>query len=180
MDPVYGRNVMDERIYTYFQGEKQAGAAFAALGAIALLLSLALWRGRGDLRGMVYPLVLFGLVQIGVGGGLLLRTDAQVAGLVEQYQRAPAAFRESELERMKKVQRSFQLIKAAELVLLATGAGLAFGVRSNRFWSAVGLGLVAQMAVMLAFDLLAEKRGKAYLEQLEIFDAAREGDSLGG
>jgi hypothetical protein len=62
---------------------------------------------------------------------------------------------------MDGVQRNFVVIEVVEAVLVLAGLALAMLGRRDAL-VAVGMGLAIHGAVMLAFDLFAEKRGAAY------------------
>ncbi len=158
---------LHESLTVYFEGEKSAGLVLAVVGALALAWGgLVLRGGAGDLRGALWPVMLVGVLQLAVGVGLYARTDAQVAGLRAQHAREPAAFFAAETARMEKVQRSFVAIEWVELALLVVGVALALGRKGSTTAWGVGTGMVVQAAVMLAFDLVAERRGAAWLEAL--------------
>lgn len=160
-------NPMQQEMTRYFTAEKIESVFFVAAGVIAIAASIWMWRTGATLRGMGYPLVIIGLIQIFVGGAILLRTDRQVAELTGQLQSAPAAYQAAEIPRMQTVQRNFALYKWVEIALLLGGLGMSFLFRQNDLWYGVALGLILMSAVMLFLDLLAEHRGARYLEQVQ-------------
>jgi hypothetical protein len=149
----------------YFDAEKQGALWCLALGAVAVGLTIWLWRAHGPFRAMAIPLALIGLVQLGIGVGLLARTDGQVATLKRELTASPGPAKAKELGRMENVNRSFTIIEIAELVLIATGAALAMALR-GKTGGAVGMGILAQASVMLIFDLFAEHRALEYTDWL--------------
>lgn len=79
----------------------------------------------------------------------------------------PQATVESEIARMTKVNRSFKVIEAIEVVVILVGVLLALFFRSrNLALASVGMGLFLQAAVLLAFDLFAEHRAIVYTRWL--------------
>ena len=100
-----------------------------------------------------------------MGAGLYARTDAQVATLRAQLDREPSAFFAAERPRMERVQRNFVWVERVELALLVVGVVLALAGKGAPVAWGVGTGMVVQASVMLAFDLLAERRGAAWLKQ---------------
>src|SRR5687767_11878729 len=102
----------------YFTAEKQGGTLCLALGVVALGLSIWLWRGGGPFRAMAIPLTLVALFQVGVGVGLLARTDRQVARQSAGLASEPAATKAAELARMDRVNASFKVIEVVEVVLI--------------------------------------------------------------
>jgi hypothetical protein len=116
---------------------------------------------------MAWPLALIGLVQLAVGATIFLRTPRQAARLAERLRSSPAAYRAEESARMRRVQRSFVFYKRIEIGLLALGLAFASVEGYGRTLYAVGMGLMLEAGVMLAFDLVAERRGRRYLEAVE-------------
>jgi hypothetical protein len=151
----------------YFQAEKQAGALCLALGVVALAVSIAVWRSGWVFRAIVFPLGLVGVLQVGIGATLLLRTDRQVAGLARAFEESPEEAARIELARMARVNASFRLIEIFEIVLLAAGVVLAMGFRARPVLVGVGMGLVLQAGAMLVFDVIAEQRAHVYVDWLK-------------
>lgn len=158
---------LSESLAVYFDGEKSAGLVLAVVGVMALAWgALVLRGGAGDLRGVLWPVMLVGALQVAVGAGLFARTDAQVATLRAQLDREPSAFFAAERPRMERVQRNFVWVERVELALLVVGVVLALAGKGAPVAWGVGTGMVVQASVMLAFDLLAERRGAAWLDAL--------------
>ncbi|TAL33188.1 MAG: hypothetical protein EPN93_14235 [Spirochaetes bacterium] len=151
----------------YFSAEKTESLIFVLVGMTAITASALLYLKAPSFRGMIIPLVLIALIQIAVGGAVYLRTDAQVAGLSRQLDADPAACKAAEVPRMEAVMRAFTTYKLIEIALLAAGIALTFVFRRNDFWYSMGIGLIIQPSFMLVLDLLAERRGEAYLECLK-------------
>jgi hypothetical protein len=153
---------MGDPIEVYFTGEKQGAAACLALGAVALGFSLWAWRSDGAFRAVAIPVVLIGLLQLGIGVGLFLRTDKQVATLRADLLAQPADARAKELARMDRVNASFTVIEYVEAALIITSVALALAMRSRPTVMAIGMGVLVQASVMLVFDLFAEHRAHIY------------------
>ncbi len=156
-------NEMHAAIVHYFAGEKRESLFFMAVGFVALTVSVYLWRTGSPWRGMAWPLSAIALIQIVVGSTVYFRTDAQVLGLHGQLAADPAAYQAAELPRMEAVRRSFNLYKGIEIALLALGVAGYFLLRDRQTPFAISLGLMAQSALMLAFDLIAERRADVYM-----------------
>jgi hypothetical protein len=156
----------------YFRGEKREGRVFGAFGAAAMLsgAGLLLTR-RAFARGVAIPVMSVGLIQLGAFGVLEYRTDDQVAGFNALLSTDPAAYKRQELERMKEVNRGFDIYPIAEGALLAGGAAmLAIGaVKGRPGLAGAGAGLAAQSVIMLALDLFATARADLYTERLTAF-----------
>lgn len=158
---------VQEQMVRYFAEEKAESWLFVLVGVAAIGLAVWLVRTGSGYRGMAWPLVGVGLIQLVVGGAVLLRTDGQVAGLLVELARSPAAVRAVEVPRMEVVMRNFQLYKVIEIALLAVGIALTYAFRRKEVLYGVGVGLVLQSSVMLVLDLFAERRGDTYLEALQ-------------
>ncbi|MFN7130477.1 MAG: hypothetical protein ACK4N5_00245 [Myxococcales bacterium] len=154
------------RIATYFRGEKAESVVFVALGVLALVASVALFRSAGPWRHMLWPLAAIGLVQIVVGGSVGLRTDAQLAAIEARLASEPGAVKADETSRMGKVMAGFRLYKAVEVAVVLAGIALVFVFGYGHALHAVGAGLILQGALMLVLDLFAEGRGHDYLAAL--------------
>jgi hypothetical protein len=151
-------------IDSYFGAEKPASLRFIAVGLLAVALALVLLRRRSRLRGMAWPLIGVALIQLGVGGTVYLRSDAQTAQLQQQAREAPAEFKRSEAARMRVVIANFELYRRIQIGLLALGMAIVVLLRNREFWFAFGLGLVLQAFVMLALDHFAEARAHSYFK----------------
>lgn len=151
----------------YFTAEKQGAILIAGIGLISCIFAAYLWLSASSFRAMAWPLIIIGAGQIAIGAGLLIRTDPQVARLQEGLRANPQVTVESELARMAKVNRSFKVIEATEVVVILVGVLLALFFRSrNLALASVGMGLFLQAAVLLAFDLFAEHRALIYTRWL--------------
>jgi hypothetical protein len=157
---------MRELITTYFSAEKTESLFFAAAGLTAIALSSWLMLTGATWRGLAIPLIAVGLIQVGVGASVFLRTDRQVAGLVAQLETGAPALKAAEVPRMEAVMRNFTVFKGIELLVLLAGLTLTMALRRNELAYFAGVGCVAQGALMLVLDLLAEHRGQVYLDAL--------------
>lgn len=157
---------MQARMASYFTAEKNESAFFVIAGLLAVVCSAALLRVGGPFRGMLAPLLLIGLIQLGVGGSVYLRTDRQLATLTSQLHQAPDALRRDETARMAQVMKSFRLYKMIEILVLGAGVALVFAFPYPAVLHGVGIGCIIQGSLMLVLDLFAEARGHDYLAAL--------------
>jgi hypothetical protein len=158
---------MQDAMTIYFDGEKSAGLFLAGIAAVALAAAVLMFRSRADLRSFAVTAGLLALVQIAIGVGLYLRTDPQVSRLDAQLRsEAPRYFAE-EGARMTRVQRTFVIIEYAELAIIVASAVVAIAQKSRPGLTGVALGLLVNAAWLLAFDLIAERRGAIYLAAIE-------------
>jgi len=155
---------------TYFDGEKNGGLFLAGLGILAIVAATILVRPRFGLRSFAVTLIVLALIEIAIGAGLYLRTDAQVGRLASQLQSDPARFYAGEGARMDRVQRSFIIIQYVEIAVIAICAIMAFAFKRRPVTMGVALGLLIHAALLLAFDLIAERRGAVYLDAIRRAD----------
>lgn len=158
-----------ELMQAYFRGER-VEALFYLLPAGLLLLGVAataISAERGGFAwGLAVPLALFGLVAIGIGATVGLRTPAQVAALERAYAEDPAAMVAEELPRMEKVNDGWPKYLALWAVLPLIGLGLRFGLSAD--WAhGIGSALVLVGAIGILVDGFAERRAQAYTDALE-------------
>lgn len=158
---------MQQALVRYFEAEKHESLVFLGVGIAAIGVSVYLLATAHAYRGMSYPLVAVGLIQIAVGGAVFFRTDAQIAALTAQVAREPAAYQAAEQARMKKVSANFRLYKGIEIALLVVAIGLTYLFSRNERLYGAGVGLILQASLMLIFDLFAERRADRYIEQIE-------------
>lgn len=159
---------MIAQLNAYFAAEKAESLVFLGFGVVAIAFALfALWRLRDPLfKGLAIPLLLVGLIQVGVGAAIHMRTDAQLAALTAQARASPQDFKAQELARMATVGASFSVYKAIEVAFVVVGLVLALRPGARRFWRGFGLGMLVQGALMLPADLLAEARAANYVRQI--------------
>jgi hypothetical protein len=157
---------MADPLIDYFAGEKRESVAFICAGVVSIAVVVWLWRGTTPWRGAVYPLAIFGLIQLVVGGAIYLRTNGQVATLEAARHEAPASFRGDERARMKVVVRNFRVYRWVELAVIALGLVLLWRFPDRPALHAAGAGCVAQAGLTLILDLFAEARADRYLRWL--------------
>lgn len=154
-------------VATYFEGEKNAGLFAAALGLVVLLGAAMLFPARLELRPLAYTLAVWGVLELAVGVGLYVKTGPQVARLLAQLASDPSALHAAELPRMIRVQRNFVVLEFVWIALIVGSATVGVWFKSRFSVSAVALGILVNAALLLAFDLVAERRGAVYLAALE-------------
>jgi hypothetical protein len=151
----------------YFNGEKSAGLFLAAIGIAVVVAATVLFRARPDYRSFAITLGLVALVEVAIGAGLYLKTDSQVGRLRAHLDSNAATFYADEGARMTRVQRNFVLIEYVEVALILVAAVVAVVRKGSHTVTGIALGLLINAALLLAFDLLAERRGAVYLAVIE-------------
>jgi len=158
---------MPAEIDRYFAGERAGGVFLLACALAGGAVSAALLASGSPLWAMSGPLVAVGLAQLAVGSVRVRRTPGQALRLSERLRSSPAGYRAEETARMRPVQRRLAVYKRIEIALLAAGLAIASFEGYGRTLYSVGLGLILEAGVMLAFDLKAECRGERYLAAVE-------------
>jgi hypothetical protein len=157
---------MQAALTTYFDGEKNAGLLITGIGVAALVLAVVFLQPRWGLRSFAVTLAVIALAEIAIGVGLYLRTGPQVANLVAQLGSDGARFFADEGARMARVQRNVVVIQYIEITVIVTAAIAAFALKNRLSLSGIALGLLCHAAFLLAFDLIAERRGATYLDEI--------------
>jgi hypothetical protein len=166
-----GRAEMEQDLRRFFEDDKQHSLLLFGVGVTAMLAGGALALRPGLTRAAAIPILGVGLGQAAVGGGIYLRTDAQVAELEAKLATDPAAAREAEYKRMTRLHIQYRLIQAAEAAMILGGAtALIIGARrGSATLKGVGLGILIQGAVTLPLDLIADRGGERYRKSLSRF-----------
>jgi hypothetical protein len=159
-------------MHAYFRGERIEALYFIVPIGVALLafagVTLRAERG-GFAWGLAIPLVLFGLVAIGVGAAVGLRTPGQVAEIEARFQSDPAAMVAAELPRMRKVNDNWPIYLGTYAALVVIGLALRIGLRAD--WAhGVGPAIVLIGAFGFLIDGFAERRARPYTAALETLD----------
>jgi hypothetical protein len=94
------------------------------------------------------------------------RTDHQVSWLTDQIRSTAVTAVPAEVSRMQRVRRSFQMALAFEGFVIAAGVVLALASRSTPHLFAAGLGCIGAGALLLTFDLIADRRAALYLAHM--------------
>jgi hypothetical protein len=155
---------MQDALRIYFDGEKYAGLLLAGLASALLLAAVVIFRAGH--RSFGWTLGALALIQIALGIGLYLRSGPQAGRLAAQLQTDAAGYSSAEGARMARVQKTFVVVEYAEVLLIVACALIALTQKHRPALTGVALGLLVSASILLAFDLLAERRGAAYLEAI--------------
>ena len=150
-------------IRTYFAGEKFEAAWILLAGLIALVLVAWFWFGSREpfARGLAASLLLTAALGLSVGGTVYLRTDRQVAALVELQRADPARFAAEEGPRIRAVVRSFGLYRIGYAVAVLLALLFVFVIGTPRMHG-VAVGLLVLAALGFTIDFFAEHRAVVY------------------
>jgi hypothetical protein len=159
-------------IKNYFTQEKIESVFFILIGVTAIsfaLINLFIIK-YSFYKGLAYPLLLIGLIQLGVGASIYSRSPKDIIRVEDLFKKETQKIQTEEIPRMQVVIENFLLYKWIEIVLIIIGIILFFCCKKTPyvFWKGLGLGLIIQAALMLSLDSIAEKRSIIYLKQLQI------------
>jgi hypothetical protein len=159
---------MQQELLTYFTGEKNAALVILCVGLLGFVAGVIFFPTRFGLRSFAITLVVFALIEIAIGFGLFFRTGPQVKRLLTQLESDTAAFYANEGTRMETVQRNFVMIQYVEVgvIIISTIIALVFKNRSTI--SGVAFAFLINAAILLAFDIVAERRGDQYLDEIKL------------
>jgi hypothetical protein len=150
----------------YFTAERQGGFLLVALALAGFGFAAFLWVTRSAFLAMAWPLLVLGLFQVVIGLAVALRAPGQVASLEQGLRTSPAATVSAETQRMGTIDRNFRIIKVVEIAFVVLGLLLAVFLPHPSIWAAIGLGLLVEAAVLLAFDAFAHQRAEVYTQWL--------------
>jgi hypothetical protein len=151
--------------HTCLEEIKQAWI-FIVVGLAACLAGSWLWRSQSAFRHAVWPLCLVALIQLAVGGTILVRAPERLRSLELSYGADAQAFKAAETLRLTRVLDLFRFYKLAEIAGVLCAMGLALFFAHNAVARGWALGLLLQSVLLLAADLVAEQRSEAYLDLL--------------
>lgn len=162
-----------EIMHTYFRGEKlEALFYILPIGLLLVFAGITALKAEkgGFAWGIAMPFILFGLVLVGMGIGIGVRTNGQVAALEKAYIENPDVMVRTELPRMEKVNANFKLTFIVFGLLSA--AGLFIHYLGGMNWGrGIGAAFILIGALGLLIDGFAERRAIPYTKALhEIID----------
>jgi hypothetical protein len=150
----------------YFTAEKHGGVLLMALAAASLALAGYLFATKSAFSAMAWPVLVLGGIELVIGLTVATRTSAQIAELEAGLQATRNVTLTVEIERMARIDATFEAIKKVEVALIAIGLVFALVRPAPHTLGAVGLGIVLQCAVLLVFDTFAHHRAVHYVEWL--------------
>jgi hypothetical protein len=158
---------MNDALMIYFDGEKYAGLFLTGVGLAGIMAAAVLLRASSGLRSFAITLIVLAVAEIALGVGLYLRTGPQVNRLVAQLGSDAPRLYSDEGTRMARVQRNFVVVEYIELSIIILTAIIAVTLKARHGLTGIALALLINAAFLLAFDLVAERRGAAYLSAIE-------------
>lgn len=156
-------------MHRYFDGERAGGIWLMSAGAPAMALGAGLLFQEHDFaRGLAYTELAMGAVEFLGGLVFYLNTRSRVPRFDRQLSTQPAAFREGELARIRRVNRDMRLLESIEVALFLAGGAMtsAAALREQDLLAGIGTGLMLNSAILFLYDQFAARRALRYTESL--------------
>ena len=150
----------------YFTAEKQGGLLLVALAAASLALAAYLFATKSLFSAMAWPVLVLGGIELVIGLTVAGRASAQIAEIEAGLQSTRTATITAEIERMARVNGTFELIKKVEIAVIGVGVLFLIVQPAPATLGSVGLGILLQGTVLLVFDTFAHHRAIHYVEWL--------------
>jgi hypothetical protein len=150
----------------YFTAEKQGGLLLVAMAAGSFALGGWLLATKHLFAAMAWPLLVLGALELVIGITVAGRAGDQAAAIGTGLRHTRAATVTSEVERMARINGTFELLKKVEVALIAVGLAFAVIRPAPATLGAIGLGLALQCAGLLVFDTFAHHRAQHYVQWL--------------
>ena len=150
----------------YFTAEKQAGLLLIALATASMALAIYLFATKSLFSPMAWPVLVLGGIELVIGLTVAGRASAQITEIEAGLQSKRTVTITAEIERMARVNGTFELIKKVEIALIAVSILFVIVRPAPEPLGAIGLGILLQSAALLAFDTFAHDRALHYVEWL--------------
>ena len=157
----------------YFLTHKQEAVVWLAAGllAMALGLSIQLWRNRSASRGVVIALLFTGMLEAAGGFWAYSQADSLRISNVYAYDMNPSQLRIREWPRIGRERQQLVILRWSALGILGAAlAMLAFGHRAHaNSCRDMLLVLSLQLVLIATAAYLSERKAAAYMQGLEQF-----------
>jgi hypothetical protein len=167
----------------YFAGEKSGGLALIGMGAVGLGTGAFLVTRDSDVaRGAGYATLTVGTLHAAAGLFVYIASARRISTFTGEIEADESAFRVREARRVTGVGKQFLALEIVEGVLIAGGTGAAiYGLSTDRdVLAGVAIGVAAESAATLVFDIIAARRAKRYRSALRAPSVVIEPDSRHG
>lgn len=157
-----------DTINTYFNAERAESLLFIAVGAIAL--AVAAWcllvLRKPFFNGMAITLSVVAALQLIVGFTVYQRSPQDAARVQQMVQSAPERIQSEEVPRMAVVMRNFKIYLGVEIALLILSLVVICVASPSGLLQGASMGLAVQAVFTAVLDLVATRRGDAYMNWL--------------
>jgi hypothetical protein len=157
-----------DTISTYFNAERAESVLFIAIGVIALAVSawcLIVVR-KPFFNGVALTISVVAALQLIVGVTIYQRSPQDTVRVQQMLQSAPERIQSEEVPRMHVVMRNFKMYLGVEVALLIFSLIVILIASPGGFLRGAAMGLALQAVLTAVLDLVATRRGDAYLTWL--------------
>jgi hypothetical protein len=160
-------------VVKYFQAEKIYCVVGGFASAVSILVGLYfLFKERHPFyTGIAYPFLILGFFFLVICTTIVLRTASDISRVNTAVERNDRDGVQKEAARMEKVMASFRVVIIVEIVLIIASVIILFVMKHQLLGKGIAAGLLIQAGFFLAFDLLAQSRGKEYVHLLRSFSS---------
>lgn len=157
-----------DTVSNYFSAERTESLVFITVGLLALLASAAcvIVLRKPLFNGMALTLTVVAVLQLIVGITICQRSPQDTARVQQMLQSAPKRIQSEEVPRMQVVMRNFRIYLGVEVVLLILALLVIPFAAPGGFLRGAAIGLALQAVFTAVLDLVATRRGEAYLNWL--------------
>ena len=157
-----------DTVSNYFSAERTESLVFITVGLLALLASAAcvIVLRKPLFSGMALTLTVVAVLQLIVGITIYQRSPQDTARVQQILQSAPERIQSEEVPRMRVVMRNFRNYLGVEVALLILALLVVQFAAPGGFMRGAAIGLALQAVFTAVLDLVATRRGEAYLNWL--------------
>lgn len=156
-----------QQLQTWTKGEIAQGQVMVGIGTLLIPVILLIIRSNHVLlKGMLIPLGLLLLMNLGYGGFLILTRPGKMQQTTAQFHQNPSQMLEKELAKVNGDSRVFATLKPtwAILVIVAT---LLYFILTRDYYKGLSLGLIGMFWTLLTLDTFFHSRLKIYLNAIQ-------------
>ncbi|MCW3160170.1 hypothetical protein [Chryseobacterium oryctis] len=148
------------------KGDAQQGKIMLGIGLLLVLFLYLILKSENQLlNGMLIPVGLLLIGNLGYGSYLLYSRAKHIATTTELYQQNPKETIQKELTKMQADSKSYTMIKRVWAVLIVISV-IAFFFLKNDYFKGLALGFLCLSVSFLLLDTLLHQRLKPYVEIL--------------
>lgn len=156
-----------QQLQVWAKGDALQGKIMIGIGLVLTLFLLFTLKGNNSLlKGMLIPLSLLAIINLGYGGFLAFSRPKHMQTTTELYQKQATQIIQKELNKSKKDNKNYSNLKPIWTALIVVSLGLFF-LFAKEYYKGLSLGLGALFFGFLLIDTLLHQRLKPYLNTLQ-------------
>ncbi|MDF7820623.1 hypothetical protein P1X15_23565 [Runella sp. MFBS21] len=147
----------------WIKGELFEAKLIVSFGILTAVVGFLFWKlgNTPNSHALLWPLLVCGVIYIGVGGGMLVSNPKRMVELPKSYQQDQKAFIVSEKKRVDDFQYGYKVSKIVATIFFAATL-LIFWTTKNPTWMGIGIGLSYFAIAGLAIDYFSQERADTY------------------